>query len=61
MDMVKLMGVFLQFVARNKCGGLRNTSKGIPLGTHEHVARYEEDKPHKINMEIINKLVVLVI
>jgi hypothetical protein len=59
--MVKLMGVCLQVVARNKCDGLRNTSKGIPLATHEHVARYEEDKSHKINMEIINKLVVLVI
>jgi hypothetical protein len=58
--MVKLMGVCLQLVARNKCGGLRKTSKGIPLATHEHVSRNEEDKPHKINMEIINKLVVLV-
>lgn len=58
-DMVKLVGVCLQLVARNKCGGLRNTSKGIALATHEHVARYE-DKLRKINMKVINKLMVLV-
>ena len=59
-DMVKLMGVCLQLVARNKCGGLRNPSKEIPLATHEHISRYEEDKLHKINMKVINKLEVLI-
>jgi hypothetical protein len=42
--MVKLVGVCLQSVARSKCGGLRNTSKGIPSTTHKHISRYEEDK-----------------
>jgi hypothetical protein len=58
--MVKLMGVCLQLVARNKCGGLRNTSKEILLATHEHISRYEEDKLRKINMKVINKLEVLI-
>jgi len=58
-DMVKLMGVCSQLVARNKYGGLRNTSKCIPLAAHEHIARHE-DKLHKINMKVINKLMVLV-
>ena len=42
-DMVKLMGVCSQLVARNKCGGLRNTFMEIPLATHEHVTRHEID------------------
>ena len=58
-DVVKLIDVCLLLVARNKCGGMRNTSKGIPMATHEHVARYEV-KLHKINMKVINKSVILV-
>jgi hypothetical protein len=58
--MVKLMGVRLQLVVRNKCDGLINTSKEIPLATHEHVSRYEEDKLRKINMKVINELEVLI-
>jgi hypothetical protein len=53
------LDVCVQLVARIKCGGLRNTCKWVSFATHEHVARYE-DKLHKVNMKVINKLVVLV-
>jgi hypothetical protein len=54
--MVKLMSVCLQVLTRNECGGLRNTSKGIPSTTYKHISRYEEDKGKE--KESLNRPVV---